>query len=176
MPERERSASAKARQRSDSLARGILGGVLQESELADIGRVIQLAVAPVFLLTGVAAFLNVLTNRLARIIDRARTLEDMLGHASERERIEAERELIGLSRRARLINRSIGMAVVCALLICTLVALLFAGAFLGFDMRLSVGLAFVATMFALIGALLSFLREVFVATRNLRIGAGTTGT
>ena len=47
---------------------------------------IQLAVAPVFLLTGVAAFLNVLTNRLARIIDRARMLEDLLGHVNERER------------------------------------------------------------------------------------------
>jgi hypothetical protein len=98
----------------------------------------------------------------------------MLGHVNERERVEAERELGSLSRRARLINRSIGMAVVCALLICTLVALLFAGAFLRLDMRMAVGLAFVATMFALIGALLSFLREVFVATRNLRIGAGTS--
>jgi hypothetical protein len=137
--------------------------------------VIQLAVAPVFLLTGVAAFLNVLTNRLARIIDRARVLEDMLGHVNERERVEAERELGALSRRARLINRSIGMAVICALLICALVALLFAGAFLRLDMRVAVGLSFVGTMFALIGALLSFLREVFVATRNLRIGAGTTG-
>lgn len=136
---------------------------------------IQLAVAPVFLLTGVAAFLNVLTNRLARIIDRARTLEDMLGHVNDRERVEAERELGSLSRRARLINRSISLAVVCALMICTLVALLFAGAFLDVDMRIEAGFAFVATMFALIGALLSFLREVFVATRNLRIGAGTTG-
>jgi hypothetical protein len=137
--------------------------------------VIQLAVAPVFLLTGVAAFLGVLTNRLARIIDRARMLEDMLEHASEHERVDAERELVALSRRARLINRSIALAVICALMICTLVALLFAGAFLGLDMRVPVGAAFVATMFALIVALISFLREVFVATRNLRIGAGTTG-
>lgn len=152
------------------------GADLEESELvADIGHVIQLAVAPVFLLTGVAAFLNVLTNRLARIIDRARTLEDLLGHVNERERVEAERELGSLSRRARLINRSISLAVVCALMICALVTLLFAGAFLDIDMRLQAGLAFVATMLALIGALLSFLREVFVATRNLRIGAGTTG-
>ena len=122
-----------------------------------------------------AAFLNVLTNRLARVIDRARVLEAMLGHASERERVESERELGSLSRRARLINRSIGLATICALLICALVALLFAGAFLRLDIRVAVGLAFVATMFALIGALLSFLREVFLATRHLRIGAGTRG-
>jgi len=117
----------------------------------------------------------VLTNRLARIIDRARVLEDGLGVSSERERLDAERQLGALSRRARLINRAIALAVICALMICMLVALLFAGAFLDVDMRIAAGLAFVATMFALIGALLSFLREVFVATRNLRIGAGTTG-
>lgn len=163
-------------QASGSLAtRGSWGVVLHESELVyDIGRAIQLAVAPVFLLTGVAAFLNVLTNRLARIIDRARVLEDGLGVSSERERLDAERQLGALSRRARLINRAIALAVICALMICMLVALLFAGAFLDVDMRIAAGLAFVATMFALIGALLSFLREVFVATRSLRIGAGTT--
>jgi hypothetical protein len=123
----------------------------------------------------VAAFLGVLTNRLARIIDRARLLEAGLGHASERERAESLRELASLSRRARWINRSIFLATLCALLICAVIALLFAGAFLGRDMRVAVGLAFVATMFALIGALLTFLREVFVATRHLRIGPGTPG-
>jgi len=148
---------------------------VHESELADIGRVIQLAIAPVFLLTGVASFLGVLTSRLGRIIDRARVLESMLAHASEYQRAEAERELAALSRRARLINRSIGMATICALLVCTVIALLFVGAFLGVEMHVTVGLAFVATMLALIAALVSFLREIFLATRHLRIGAGTTG-
>ena len=148
---------------------------MHESALADIGHAIQLAIAPVFLLTGVAAFLNVLTNRLARIIDRARVLEAMLGHVSEQQRAEAERELGALSRRARLINRSIGMATICALLVCTVVALLFANALLDVDIGVVVGLAFVGTMLALIAALVSFLHEVFLATRHLRIGAGTTG-
>jgi hypothetical protein len=149
--------------------------VLPGPELADIAHVIQLSIAPVFLLTGVASFLGVLTNRLARIIDRARTLEAMLHTANERERAEAEHELGSLSRRARLINRSIGLATICALLICAVIALLFLGTFLGFDVRILVGATFVATMFVLIGGLLSFLREVFVATRHLRIGAGTSG-
>ena len=118
---------------------------MHESALADIGHAIQLAIAPVFLLTGVAAFLNVLTNRLARIIDRARVLEAMLGHVSEQQRAEAERELGALSRRARLINRSIGLATICALLVCTVVALLFANAMLDVDIGVAVGLAFVAT-------------------------------
>jgi len=151
------------------------GPELHGSELADIGHAIQLAIAPVFLLTGVAAFLNVLTNRLARIIDRARVLEAMLGHVSEQQRTEAERELIALSRRARLINRSIAMATISALLVCTVVTLLFANALLDIDIGVVVGLAFVGTMLALIAALVSFLREVFLATRHLRIGAGTTG-
>ena len=143
--------------------------------LADIAHVIQLSIAPVFLLTGVASFLGVLTNRLARVIDRARALETMLHTANERERSEAEHELGALSRRARLINRSIGLVTICALLICAVIALLFLGTFLGFDVRILVGSTFIATMFVLIGGLLSFLREVFVATRHLRIGAGTSG-
>jgi hypothetical protein len=149
--------------------------VLPGPELADIAHVIQLSIAPVFLLTGVASFLGVLTNRLARIIDRARSLEALLHNASERERAEAEQELVALSWRARLINLSIGMATICALLICAVIALLFLGTFLGFDFRILVGATFIATMFVLIGGLVSFLREVFVATRHLRIGAGTTG-
>ena len=148
---------------------------MHESELADIGHAIQLAIAPVFLLTGVASFLGVLTNRLGRVIDRARVIESMLGHVSERERTEAERELAALSRRARLINRSIGMATICALLVCTVIALLFANALLDINIGVAVGLAFVATMLALIAALVSFLREIFLATRHLRIGSGTTG-
>jgi len=149
--------------------------VLPRPELADIAHVIQLSIAPVFLLTGVASFLGVLTNRLARIIDRARALEALLLNANERERAETERELASLSLRARLINRSIGLATVCALLICAVIALLFLGAFLGFDVKWLVGSTFIATMFVLIGGLVSFLREVFVATRHLRIGAGTSG-
>jgi hypothetical protein len=140
-----------------------------------IAQVIQLAVAPVFLLTGVAAFLTVLTNRLGRIIDRARVLETVLSHVSERERAEADRELGALSRRARLINRAIALVTICALLICTMIAELFMSAFLELDFRVPVGITFIATMLALIGGLLTFLREVFQATRSLRIGAGTTG-
>ena len=140
-----------------------------------IAQVIQLAVAPVFLFTGVAAFLGVLTNRLGRIIDRARVIEATLSHANERERAEHERELGALSFRSRLINRSIALVTITALLICAMIALLFVSAFLELDFRLPVGITFILTMLALIGGLLTFLREVFLATRSLRIGMGTTG-
>jgi hypothetical protein len=144
----------------------------QDSGITAIAHVIQLAVAPVFLLTGVGALLGVLTNRLARIIDRARVLEERLARLGESERAAAEGHLATLSLRARHINRAISLSVSCALLVCAVIVALFGGAFLATDMSTLIGIVFIAAMLALIGALVSFLREVYVATRSLRIGQG----
>ncbi len=95
----------------------------------DIARLIQSAVAPVFLLTGVAATLGVLTNRLARIVDRARTLEQRLeGHPGSAQHLHAD--LAVLARRARYINWAISMCAIAALLVALVVVTLFANAFL----------------------------------------------
>jgi hypothetical protein len=145
---------------------------LQEPGVSAIAHVIQLAVAPVFLLTGVSAMLSVLTNRLGRIIDRARALEDMYRSADAERRSHLERDLRTLASRSRLINRAIGLCTTSALLVCTVIGALFVGAFLNADLSVLVGLVFIAAMLALIGALVSFLREIHIATRNLRIGAG----
>lgn len=140
------------------------------NEVADIAHVIQLSIAPVFLLTGVAALLGVLTNRLARIIDRARKLEDLLPHlGGDRER-QVHDELRTLSRRAKLVNRAISLATSCALLICVVIVGLFAAAFTSTRIEAYVGWLFVAGMVALIGSLVVFLREIYVATAALRIG------
>jgi hypothetical protein len=145
--------------------------VLQaESQVTAIAHVIQLAVAPVFLLTGVGAVLAVLTQRLARIIDRARVLEERLPMASEESRPRHLGELELLSRRARLMNRAIGLCTTCALLICAVIVTLFVGAFLKTDVALAIGLLFVAAMLALFGGLLMFLGEIRLATAGLRIG------
>jgi hypothetical protein len=145
--------------------------VLQaESQVTAIAHVIQLAVAPVFLLTGVGAVLAVLTQRLARIIDRARVLEERLPVASEEGRAHDLGELGLLSRRARLMNRAIGLCTTCALLICAVIVTLFVGAFLKTDVALAIGLLFVAAMLALFGGLLMFLDEIRLATTGLRIG------
>jgi len=135
-----------------------------------LGHVIQLAVAPVFLLSGVSGLLGVLTNRLARIIDRARHLEERLGPGTERshDRIHAELEL--LSQRGRLINRAVSLCTLCALLICAVIVALFVGAFLVTDLSIPIGLIFTASMLALFSGLVSFLREIYIATRSLRIG------
>lgn len=140
------------------------------AEVTDISHVIQLSIAPVFLLTGVAALLGVLTNRLARVIDRARKLEDLLPHVSGEREKHVHDELHTLSKRAKLINRAISLATSCALLICLVIVGLFAAAFTSTRIEMYIGWLFVAAMVALIGSLVVFLREIYVATAALRIG------
>src|SRR5690242_15022569 len=95
-----------------------------DSHLATVASVIQLAIAPVFLLSGIAALLAVLANRLGRIIDRARALEVSI---SPDDGVLAELE--ALSRRARMINWSITLATTGALLVCAVIVVLFLGTF-----------------------------------------------
>lgn len=140
--------------------------MLPEPPITSIAHAIELAVAPVFLLTGIGALLNVLSSRLGRIIDRARLLESGGAGAAP----VVERELRILSRRARLINRAIALSTGCALLICTLIAAVFLAVMAAYDVTMLIALLFVAAMLALIVALFSFLREVYLATANLRIG------
>jgi hypothetical protein len=144
--------------------------MLQPSQISDTARLIQLAIAPVFLLSGVSALLAVLSSRLGRTIDRARTLESLLEGAEEKRRERMHLELDVLSRRAKLIYRAIALGVITALLVCSVIASLFISAFTKVDVSLVVAGLFVAAMGALILTLLLFLREVFLATRVLRIG------
>lgn len=138
-----------------------------DSQVTDIARVIQLAVAPVFLLSGVGVTLTVLTNRLARIIDRARFLQ--LGPAGI-SRTDALQELAILSRRAQLIHRAITLSTTCALVVCLVIISLFLATFLGRNFADIIALLFIVAMLAFVGALLSFLREIFLATHTLRFG------
>lgn len=139
-------------------------------EVASIAHSIQLSVAPVFLLSGIGVLLGVLTNRLARIVDRARPLEDRHYVADAAEAADLKRELSTLARRARLMNAAITQSTVSALLVAVVVALLFGGEFIHFNLALPVAGLFIAAMTALVGALLAFLVEVRIATRTLRIG------
>lgn len=134
-------------------------------QISDIGHVIQLAIAPVFLLTGVGTKLMVLTNRLARIIDRSRTLEDRLDVAYHEAHME---ELEVLYRRWHLINRAIGMSTACGLLICLVIALLFLGDTTNIPLDRYIAALFVVAMLSLIGSFVYLLREIFVASTTLR--------
>jgi hypothetical protein len=137
-------------------------------QLSDVGHIIQLSVAPVFLLAGVGTNLMVLTNRLARIIDRSRVLEDRLdpGNASHP---QDAHEIDVLYRRGHLINRAITLSTSCALLICLVIASLFIGDALNIALNRLIAALFVLAMFALIGSFIYFLREIFIATRTLTL-------
>lgn len=133
----------------------------------EIGHIIQLAIAPVFLLTGVGTNMLVLTNRLARIIDRSRTLEERLEatevHAPDKE-TAARDELQVLFRRARKINRAIFLSTTCALLICMVVAMLFVTDALNLRLASVIAGMFVLAMVSLTGSFIYLLREILLAT------------
>jgi hypothetical protein len=135
----------------------------------DIAHVVQSSVAPVFLLTGVAATLGVLTNRLARVVDRARALEERLEREPAR-RGALLADLRILERRARYINTAISMSAVAALLVALVVVSLFADAFLGIELAKAVALLFVAAMLCLAVAYIAFFVEIRIAILALRIG------
>ena len=135
----------------------------------DIAHVVQSSVAPVFLLTGVAATLGVLTNRLSRVVDRARALEERLEKEPAR-RGALLADLRVLERRARYINTAISMCAVAALLVALVVVSLFADAFLGVDLAKAVALLFVAAMLCLSVAYIAFFVEIRLAIVALRIG------
>jgi hypothetical protein len=151
------------------------GRVPDSPTITGIAHVIQLAIAPVFLLSAIAGMLAVMTNRLARIVDRARAHEARIAEAGAAAAAAATGDLPGedlesLSRRARLIGRAIFLCTTTALLVCAVIVLLFLGAILEFDPSKAAALLFVAAMSAFFFGLLSFLREVLLATVSLRIG------
>ena len=139
-------------------------------EVVDIAHAIQLAVAPVFLLSGIGVFLGVLTNRLARIVDRARKVEEGLHLATAADPDAARAVLRVAARRAHYINVSVTLGTVAALLVSLVVALLFASTFVPLNLAASVAILFVLAMTALVGALVAFLVEVRIAIAALRIG------
>jgi hypothetical protein len=138
--------------------------------ITTVGHAIQLSVAPVFLLSGIGAMLAVMTNRLARIVDRARALENRLVTTESVDLERAHANLGVYSRRAKLINRAITFCTITACLICMVVVTLFVGVFFEFSASVIVAALFVTAMLSFFTGLLFFLREIFVATASLRIG------
>ena len=139
-------------------------------QIQEIGEVVRTAVAPVFLLSGVGVTLTLLTSRLARVVDRARALEQKESKTHESDLHVLGSALHTLEQRARLLGRAIALCTICALLVSMVVVTLFLGAFVNFNLSLIIAMLFIVAMLSFIGALLLFLREVYVATRNLRIG------
>jgi F0F1-type ATP synthase assembly protein I len=145
--------------------------MLQHLANNEISHVIQLAVAPVFLLAGIGSMLGVMSGRLARVVDRARALELKLQEAKAAEFADLHERLRTLDQRARLISRSIALCTLTALLICAVIVTLFTGALMEFNAGLPAALMFIVALLAFALGLLLFLREIFLAAASLRIGA-----
>jgi Protein of unknown function (DUF2721) len=143
---------------------------IEVPHVASVAQVIQLAVAPVFLLAGLGATLNVLASRIGRIIDRARAMEERLLTAPEDIARDLHTRLGVLFRRATLINRAISLCVVCGLLVSLVVAALFISSSLHVDLSMPIAIAFVIALLCLAAAMIYFLREVFIATESLSFG------
>jgi len=142
--------------------------VAVETHLPEIASVIQLAVAPVFLLTAVGTIIAALNFRLGRAVDRRRSLERRLAKMSEDELGAARDEIATIARRIRTTYLSILCAVASALFVCLLIAGAFLGAFVRADLSTTVGSLFVLAMVALVACLLLFLREIFLAVSTPR--------
>jgi hypothetical protein len=141
----------------------------------DIAHLIQIALTPIFLISAIGVTLNVLTSRLARIVDRARSMEDVLRRSDH---TPDGRDLHGalgvLARRARYINAAITLITLSALFIALVVVMLFVNAFLRRDLSVFIACMFILSMLSFAASLSAFLIEVGIATKTLRIGIEAT--
>jgi hypothetical protein len=148
-----------------------MSGIMSDtSQLADITHTIQAAVAPVFLLTAIGTTLSVLTNRLARIIDRARSLEARLPGSEEPMPEAIKTELDTLFIRANMIHRALTSGVAAALTVCLLIITTFVGYLSQSNLGLGVAALFIVAMALFAFALVSFLREAVLSLTSLRFG------
>ena len=141
-----------------------------ETLITPLSELIKIAVAPVFLLAGIAGFLNVMSGRLGRISDRVRVAERNIQTFADAERIQRnKREILVLWRRIKVINWAIGLCVSSGLLVCTVIMSLFAGELWRLNLNVMVITLFMLAMAFLISALLVFLIEIRLATKTIDI-------
>jgi len=134
-----------------------------------IAHVIEISVAPVFLLAGISGLLMVLTNRLARTIDRSRSLQlAELALLLPDQKVAIESEMNSLLKRSRFINLSISLATCSALLVCIVIIMLFLGSLVSINVAQVIASLFIVCMVVLSAAFSCFLAEVFIAARSLR--------
>jgi hypothetical protein len=137
--------------------------------VSTIAQTIQLAIAPVFLLAGIGSILNVLAGRLSRVVDRSRVLEQLHANSEGEEHQRYVRELRIVDRRMRLANAAIALIVASAIVVCSLVALLFITQLAGLAFRVAVAIAFVLGMALLVAGLALFLIEINLALSYLYV-------
>lgn len=140
--------------------------------IVNVAHVIQVSIAPVFLLSGIGVMLTVFTNRLARIIDRARVLEERVRAAGDANKAEIYAELGRLSLRSRWNEAAIALTTVTGLLISLVIVALFVDDIMAIDLSGLIALLFICAMLSFVAAFISFLREIVLATVRIRTGPG----
>ena len=143
--------------------------------LAELIPILQVAIGPVILISGVGLLLLSMTNRLGRVVDRSRLLAASLRQAGPDQRTGFSAQLEILSRRARLIRKAITLATVSVLLAAVLIITLFLGAVLHLEWGLVVVLLFIAAMGCLIGSLVAFLRDINLALAAMELEISSPG-
>lgn len=134
-----------------------------------IAQTIQLSVAPVFLLAGIGAILNMLALRLARVVDRSRALERLHPQSTGPEHQRHVWELRVIDRRITIISLALTLCVSSAIMVCLVVALLFVAELANLAIGTIVAVAFVLAMALLIAGLVAFLIETRVAIRAIHV-------
>lgn len=142
---------------------------MDNAHVSTVAQIIQLAIAPVFLLTGIGGILNVVASRLARVIDRVRIVETQIPSAEGQARDAQIAALAVADRRLHLCHWAIALCTIAALLVCLVIVVLFIADMMAMDFATPVSWLFVAAMASLTAGLLVFLTEVTIATRAVRV-------
>ena len=138
----------------------------------DLIPVLQVAVSPVILISGVGLLLLTLTNRFGRAVDRSRTLGREVHAASETEQRRLRDQVDILYRRARLIRLSIIMAAMSLLLAALLIIVLFIAALSRWEAGFAIILLFICCLASLIVSLLAFIRDIQLSLHALNLELG----
>jgi hypothetical protein len=138
-------------------------------QVSQVAQTIQLALAPVFLLTGIGAFLNVCVGRLARIIDRARTVEQLILTSRGKEHDRMVGEIRVLDQRMTVVNASIFLSVASACAVCLVVILLFAGNLFGAHLGTPIAVLFSLAMLLQAVGFASFIQEIRLGSKIIHV-------
>lgn len=142
---------------------------MKQIPVAEVSHVITLAVAPVFLLAGIAGFLTILSHRLSRVVDRTRYVNRFIHDVkSEDHKMPLELEMSLLAKRTQVINWALRFSVCGALAICLVIMCLFVSEFVLINLGSLISWLFISAMVFVIISLLLILVEVNISTRNLR--------
>jgi hypothetical protein len=137
--------------------------------LQTVAATIQVSIAPVFLLAGLAGILNVLVGRMARVVDRARQIEKLHPLSTGKEHDRHVWELRLIDRRLSVINTSIALCVSSAVAICLVVALMFVAELVHLDIGGWVAGAFIVSMLLLTAGLIAFMFEIRLSMRAVHV-------